>query len=167
MKKYGSIALNGIFILTILLFVLDTQTPIDIKSQPIKSFTYYGFLVLTPIVLFWNLWVFKSLKSKLLGSALPVLAAVWIYIIGPMKIVFSSSAWRTQKVIYQNEHLSSKKIEFQMQDVGAFGYNRRTVEVTYLTDLFMIVRPAEIDVDENDDWVRIDQEVNELELKFP
>lgn len=84
-----------------------------------------------------------------------------------MDIIFSSSAWNTQKVIYQNGHLNFKKVEFQMQDNGAFGYNRRTVEVIYLTDLFMIVDSVDKDIDRRPEWTKIDKEVNELGLRFP
>ena len=88
-------------------------------------------------------------------------------IIGPMKIMFSSGSWKTQTVLYQNGHLTFKKVEYQMQDVGSLGYNKRTVEVIYLTDLFMIVSHVEKDIDDRVEWVKVDKEVNELGLKFP
>jgi hypothetical protein len=95
------------------------------------------------------------------------LTLIGILIIGPLRIAFSSTAWKTQTVIYQNGHLNFKKVEFQMQDVGALGYNKRTVEVIYLTDLFMIVIPVEKDIHERIEWIKVDQEINELGLKFP
>ncbi|RIJ42329.1 hypothetical protein [Pontibacter oryzae] len=165
-KKYISTVLNGIFILTTLLFALDGLTSFEIKSQAIKSFTYFGIIVLTPLTLIWNLWTFKTGKWKIIGSTIPTLTIIGILIIGHLKIAFSSSAWRTQKVIYQNGHLDFKKVEFQMQDVGALGYNKRIVEVIYLTDLFMIVSPVEKDIDDRVEWVKVDKEVNELGLKF-
>jgi hypothetical protein len=113
------------------------------------------------------LWNFESRKWKVIGSTIPTLTLIGILIIGPLKIAFSASAWRTQKVIYQNGHLNFKKVEFQMQDVGAFGYNKRTVKVIYLTDLFMIVSPVEKDFDDRVEWIKVDKEINELGLKFP
>ncbi|MCF6361491.1 MAG: hypothetical protein L3J29_12110 [Cyclobacteriaceae bacterium] len=166
-KKYISKILNEIFILTILLFVLEGLTSFEIKSQAIKSFTYYGIMALTPLTLIWNLWTCKTRKWKIIGSAIPTLVLIGILIIGPLKIAFSASTWRTQKIIYQNGHLNFKKVEFQMQDVGALGYNKRTVEVIYLTDLFMIVSPIEKDIDDRVEWVKVDKDVNELGLKFP
>ena len=166
-KKYTSTLLNGTFILTILLFVFDWLTSFEIKNQAIKSFSYFGVMVLTPLTLVWNLWTFKSKKWKLIGSTIPTLTLIGILIIGPLKIVFSSSAWKTQKVIYQNGHLNFKKVEFQMQDIGTLGYNKRTVEVIYLTDLFMLVNPVEKDIDDRVEWIKVDKEVNELRLKFP
>ena len=104
---------------------------------------------------------------KLIGSILPVLTLIGIFIIRPQKIIFSSSSWKTQKVIYQNGHLSFKKVEFQMQDIGALGYNKRTVEATYLTDLFMIISPVENDIEERVEWIKVDKEINELGIKYP
>jgi len=166
-KKYISTLLNGIFILTVLLFVFDGLTSFEIKNQAIKSFTYFGLMVLTPMTLVWNLWTLKMRKWKIISSILPTIALIGIMIIGPMKIMFSSGSWKTQTVLYQNGHLTFKKVEFQMQDVGTLGYNKRTVEVICLTDLFMIVSPVEKDIDERDEWIKVDKEVNELGLKFP
>ena len=84
-----------------------------------------------------------------------------------MKVLFATGAWRTQTILYQNGHLSFKKVEFQMQDVGALGYNKRTVEVFYLTPLFMITSEVPTDIDKRVEWVKVDKDVNELELKFP
>ena len=84
-----------------------------------------------------------------------------------MKILFSSGAWRTQTILYQNGHIGFKKVEFQMQDIGGLGYNRRTVEVTYLTPLFMITSEVPNDIDKRVEWTKIEKDVNELELKAP
>ncbi len=150
--------------MTILLFVLDGLTAFEIKNQAIKSFTYFGLLILTPMILIWNLITFK--KRKIIAGILPILTLIGILIIGPMKIFFSSSSWQTQTILYQNRHLGFKKVEFQMQDIGALGYNKRTVEVTYLTNLFMIVKPIEKYIDKRVEWERIDNEINELNLKY-
>ncbi|MEE9406965.1 MAG: hypothetical protein V3V28_02700 [Polaribacter sp.] len=146
-KIYIPRFLNRIFILIVGLFVLDGLASFDIKSQIIKSVTYFGIMILTPLVLIWNLWHFKKTKWKIISLTLPILTLIGVLIIGPMKIIFSSRNWKTQKVLYQNKHLAFKKVEFQMQDVGGLGYNKRTVEVIYLTDLFMIVSPVEKDID--------------------
>jgi hypothetical protein len=36
--------------------------------------------------------------------------------------------WKTQTIIYKNNHLANRTIEFQLQGKGALGYNRRTVD---------------------------------------
>ena len=164
-KKYISRLLNLVFIMVFVLFVLDAFTSFEIKNQTIKSFSYFGLMLLSPLVLFWNLRHHKTRKSKLAGSMLPILSFIVIITIGPQKIIASSPAWKTQTVIYQNGHLSFYKVEFQMQDLGALGYNKRKVEVTYLTDLFMIVEPVQNDIDKRVEWVKVDKEINELGIK--
>ena len=84
-----------------------------------------------------------------------------------MRIVFSTGAWRTQRILYQNGHLSFKTVEFQMQDMGSLGYNRRTVEVLYLTPLFIVASETPNDIEKRVEWIKVDKEVNELGLKFP
>ena len=152
LKKYISIILNIVYIITILLFLLDIHTSFDIKSQALKSFIYYGIIIISPIILIWNLWFFKTRKQKIISLILPLMAIIGILIIGPFKIIFSSSAWKTQTVLYQNKHFKIKKIETQIQDLGALGYNKRTVEVTYLTNFFMIINPVEKNVNNKIEW---------------
>ena len=36
--------------------------------------------------------------------------------------------WLTQTVLYQHRHVANRTLEFQLQDKGSFGYNRRTVD---------------------------------------
>lgn len=52
-----------------------------------------------------------------------------------------------------------------MQDKGAMGYNKRTVEVLYLTRLFMITSEVPKDIGKRVEWIKVDKEVNELGLK--
>ncbi|MEN8123000.1 MAG: hypothetical protein ABFS35_21855 [Bacteroidota bacterium] len=166
-KKIISTLLNIVFVMTILFFIFDALTEFEIKNQTIKSSIYYGLLILTPIVFIWNVLTFKTKKKRIISLILPILTLIGILIIGPIKIISSSPAWRTQTVLYQNGHSNFKKVEFQMQDVGAFGYNKRTVEVTYLTDLFMFVKSVDRNIDKSVEWVRVDKDINELGLKHP
>ena len=52
-----------------------------------------------------------------------------------------------------------------MQDVGARSYNKRTVEVTYLTPLFMIISPIQENIETHPEWKKVDIDVNEHGLK--
>lgn len=164
-KRHISILLNSLYISIILLFLLDAATSFDIKQQEIKSFVYYGLFVFTPIVFVWNFYRPGSRLKKFIGVALPSLSIAFILIAGPTKILFAASAWHTQTVLYENGHLNFKTIEFQMQDKCGLGYNKRTVEVIYLTKFFMIARPASLDIDKRVEWIKVDRDVNELGLK--
>ena len=72
----------------------------------------------------------------------------------------------------QDNFIPKRTFKFQdcgvsMQDIGALGYNKRTVEVLYLTTFFMITSEVPNDIDKKVEWLKVDKEVNELGLKFP
>jgi len=159
--------LNIIYGLTVVLFLFDSLTSFDIKSQDLKTFVYIGLLIGTPLTLIWNAVTIKPRNRKIIWTILPTAILIFILIVGPMKLYFSTGAWRTQTILYQNGHLTFKTIEFQMQDVGTFGFNKRTVEVFYLTPLFMITSEFPTDIDKRIEWVKVDKDVNELGIKFP
>lgn len=159
--------MNIFYSLTVTLFLFDGLTSFDIKSQGIKSFIYFGLLIETPLTLAWNLIALKTKANRMIGTAFPTIMLILIIAMGPMKILFSTSAWRTQTILYQNEHIGFKTVEFQMQDMGALGYHKRTVEVFYLTPYFMITSEVPNDIDKRVEWVRVDIDVNELGLKLP
>lgn len=159
--------LNIIYGLNVVLFLLDSLTSFDIKSQSLKSFVYFGLLIGTPLTLIWNAIVIKTRSGKIIWTILPTAMLTLILIMGPMKFLFSSGAWRTQTILYQNAQLSFKTVEFQMQDIGALGYNKRTVEVIYLTPLFTISSKVSDSIGRRVEWIKIDKDVNELGLIEP
>lgn len=159
--------LNIVYCLTVILFLLDGLTSFDIKSQAIKSFVYFGLLIGAPLILVLNLLVIKTKTKRFIGTASPAVILTLILIIGPGEILFSTGVWHTQTILYQHGHLSSKTVEFQMQDIGAFGYNERTVEVMYLTPLFMITSEVPKNINQRGEWLKVDKDVNELRLKIP
>lgn len=168
MKTKTILTIANIFYFMVLaLFLIDGLTNFDVKSQFIKTFIHFGILIGTTAILIWNAIVIKPMHKKLLALALPVLALAMIFILGPTKILFAAGAWRTQTILYQNKHLNFNRVEFQMQDIGALGYNRRTVQVLYLTPLFMITTAVPQEIDKHAEWKKVDREVNELGLKFP
>lgn len=157
--------LNAICCLTGFLFLLDNFTAIDVKSQILKSSIYFGFLIGTPIVLIWNLFSIKSIIGKVLGVVYPILFLILIAIMNPMTILLSSSVWQTQTILYQNNHLKFKTIEFQMQDIGARGYNKRLVEVIQVTPLFMLTSDAPNNIANQPEWHKVNKDINQIRLK--
>lgn len=82
--------------------------------------------------------------------------------------------WKTQTILYQSRHSANRVIVFQMQDVGALGYNKRTVDKTELipgVSWFNKVYATPLDIPQNSmdslDWRKVDIDQNELGLKFP
>lgn len=82
-----------------------------------------------------------------------------------MNFIFSSD-WKTQEIIYKNIQNPKENIQFQMQDIGALGYNKRIVKVK--TGLFFNSY-QEIDTLNlnKEKWKRVNIFVNELNLKIP
>jgi hypothetical protein len=97
--------------------------------------------------------------------------AIWSFVIFNTAIAFfyvfldRRGEWKTQTVEYQNLHLSNRTIEFQLQDKGARGYNRRRVD--RITILPFIEWTKEIGHEPIDTltWKEMDIYVNEMGLK--
>jgi hypothetical protein len=146
-----TIVLNVVYGLLVLLFTADWFTHFQIAWQPLKLFLYLGVVLGFPIIAVWNLF-----SRQILLMVYPALILIMIIALGPLKIIFQSSVWETWTVYYQNSNRSCKTIEFQMQDIGALGYNRREVAVTRLTPLFQFVGEIPADVEQNPDWIEVE-----------
>lgn len=145
--------LNWIYLLSFILFLSDLLTNFDIKNQFIKSFVYLFSTFGSILILGINL---KFKKSKFFLT-LSIIGILLIFIIGPIKILILKSAWKTQTTLYENEHFNFKKVEFQMQDIGARGYNKRNVEVIYLTKLFMLTYKVPNDIKKHVEWIKVNK----------
>lgn len=101
-------------------------------------------------------------KTGLVLGGIIILVAVSI-IIQP-RLLFALSAWKTQEILFRNQLNKDHRIELQMQDQGALGYNRRIVEVNprLLMDKITEIDTTSINKKE---WQQVDEYVNELELK--
>jgi hypothetical protein len=76
--------------------------------------------------------------------------------------------WKTQTILYINNHTTNRTIEFQLQDKGAFGYNRRTVDrVKIIPFVSWTKRVTEADLLNLDSltWNQVNIDVNEQGLK--
>ena len=152
------LSINMVYCIIVLFFLLDEFTSFDIKNQTLKSFIYFGVLIGTPAMLFWNLF-----SERILLIVYPMLFLILIIIVHPIRILFQSSAWETRAIFYEHKHKSCKTIELQWQDIGALGYNRREVEVTYFTPFFMITRKVPPDISQNPEWIKVDDSNNIIE----
>lgn len=73
--------------------------------------------------------------------------------------------WKTQTVRFQNLHFSNRTIEFQLQDKGAFGYNRRLVERWKLLPFLEWTKEIEDGQIDTVVWKKVDLDINEMGLK--
>lgn len=160
-KKFGFF-IFAIFLFCYFFYLLDKNEILEIKQQGFKSFVYYGIIVFSFFSIFFPIISFEKLKFKILFSILPIFVFIEILNFGILRTIYCSSTWKTQTIIYQNKLDKSNKVEYQMMDIGAFGYRRRTIEVNYITDWFFISKEVGI---YNSDWKKVTIEVNELKLK--
>lgn len=148
-----------IWFLLIIIFIISLFTKLEIKYNTIRNI---GFIALITEVI---LLVLKLLKIKISSSIKTFVVFISTIFLGILINYFEwTGSWKTQTIIYKHGHLNFKTIEFQMQDKGALGYNRRIVEVTNLFYFARIIEP--VDTSKVDlPWIRIDKDVNELKLK--
>lgn len=153
MKKvliHTMIAINIIYSIIISLLLLSEFAGFDIRVQSLKSLVYFGTLIGTPVMIVLN----TSLKRISL-LAYPMVMLVLIIVINPFRILYRSSVWETVNVLYEHKYCFFRTVEFQMQDIGARGFNRRTVEVISLTPFFAITRDAASDIAEDTGWLDV------------
>jgi hypothetical protein len=79
--------------------------------------------------------------------------------------LYFGSRFKTQTITHRSLNDPEKRIEFQLEDFGALGYNRRTVIVTPVC--CFLQQEQEIDPDRFNysNWKQVDEEVNEVGLK--
>ena len=153
--------MNIIFVLSFILFLLDLLPNFDIKNQFLKSFVYLFSTFGSILIILIN---FQQKLNKL-TFIIPSIGILGILFFGPSKILNAKSAWKTQTIIYQSGHFENKRIEYQLKDIGARGYKKREVEIFYLTKYFMLVSEVPKDVDKRIEWIKVNKDLNELNLK--
>lgn len=166
-KKPIAITINIIYYSILLLFLIDWYTCVEIKSQALKSFVYWGLLAATPLALIFNAILLPRGSRKTIGIIIPVIFILFIIILHPFYIIISQGTWKTQTILFESNSSTNKKIEYQIDYRGVFGHNIRTVEVYYITPLFTVIRQAEPYPEKNPDWKKVDIEVNEFRWKYP
>ncbi|MCU4165114.1 hypothetical protein [Carboxylicivirga caseinilyticus] len=152
-----------IIVLSILLGILWILSvfikPLEITNELIIRFSLI-LLIYFVVKNLVNLFHFKNLKNK---STFIATGAIII-----SEIVLATTnytdVWKTQTILYEHEQLKNKSIEFQMLDLGSFGYNRRIVEVTKLTFFIRYVEPIDTSMI-SAPWIKANKHINELKLK--
>lgn len=166
-KQFIINLLNILYLLFSILFILDLFASFDIEHQTLKSCSYCGFMIGTIVCPVLNLFVNKSKTQKIIWVSLSILYLIFILFVGPLKILFSMSAWKTQTILYKNINNVSETLEIQLQDMGALGYNERTAKVNHMNGLFMFLSEMPKDIEHNKSWLKVDIEVNNSDIKFP
>lgn len=162
MRNKVSLTLNIVFLVMMILFFLDRGGIPEIKLEWLRKFVYLGVFA-APLLLIADLFLLRNWSHRIFSTVFLGLFSLLIYK-NSLRLLFASSPYVTQTILYQDVNNSSHKIEFQMRDIGALGYDRRDVEVYYITNAFMIVYPVPSDVLKNKVWKRVDINVDNMEL---
>ena len=145
--------------------ILTWISSYEFKEDSIRvifTFTFsVGFLLI--LSLFTNN---KQLKRILYISAFSIFILTAI-ILRISNILHFGTGYVTQDLIYVHKENANKRIEFQMEDAGALGYNKRTVTIE--SCYIFLNRINEIDLEKIDkkEWKYIGEFKNELQIKMP
>lgn len=169
-EKKLLILANCLYCLLVLLSLLDLFQWLEIKGDKLQGFIRGGaILPIVPLTVS-NLLVFRKSNWKYLGLLPQILVICCICFvisqIGFYGYLFSSGTYHTQRVLYKNVDSEAQTIEFQLKDTGALGYDERVVEVTYFTPWFMLIKEIDPDKMPGKEWIKVDKDVNELDLKY-
>ena len=144
-----------------LLLIGTLTTDIEITNGLIKKELIYIFIFgLVKIVTIKRPW---TLTKRLTVSTV----AFGLFMIFNLYTDWRGD-WKTQTIIYTNNHLSNRTIEFQLQDKGAFGFNRRTVDRLKLFPFVSWTKKLTEENLKNIDsltWDKVDIELNEQGFK--
>lgn len=138
-------------------------TNLEFNDRWLELLSIFIFTTGFPFVFFLNTSNSFTRKSLLISSF--VLLGMTAMILRFQEFFYFGDGYKTQTVMYRLKSNPETRVEFQMEDVGAFGYNRRTVEITPCFYFFSRLR----EVDENAvypaKWRYVDEEVNEIGFK--
>ena len=81
--------------------------------------------------------------------------------------LYFGSGFKTQTITHRSLNDPEKRIEFQLEDFGALGYNRRTIIVTPIGCFLQQEDEINPDKFNYSNWKQVDEEINELGIKFP
>lgn len=139
--------LNVFYFICCIGFLLDNLPTFDITNQWLKSIIYLGFLISTPLVLIGNLLHQLYFRTKIIRALILIFSLVvicFILHVGVIKILFLSTIWKTEQKFYRYHHGIEEQYAFQLQDIGALGFNKRVVKVIYESSYFLISEKATI-----------------------
>jgi hypothetical protein len=147
--------------IVLLLLIGTLTTPIEITNGLFeKGLVYifvFGIIKILTANLSWNL------ARKLALSAL-IFGALLIF----KQFTDWRGDWKTQTILFQNKHLFNQTIEFQLQDKGALGFNKRTIDRRKIFPFISWTKRLTDEDLKNIDlltWDKVDIELNEQKFK--
>ena len=131
--------MRAIPVISSLLLLLNWFTPVEVNSY--GAILFLIFLFISSSLLLLNEKLFKQHRKKYY----PVILLTVGFICFGIYYFRWSGDWKTQTILYEKKDQSNRTIEFQLQDKGALGYNKRTVDKIEILPLINWVN----DINEN------------------
>ena len=116
--------------------IINETSSYELSSQTIKSLIYYSLPISGIALIFLGILTNSTKLQKIIKFVIPSIVLLTLFNGGILKFMNATAVWQTRTVLEEN---NSKRTEFQVQDVGALGYNKRTVEVKHITNFLMKV----------------------------
>ncbi|MEM9391908.1 MAG: hypothetical protein AAGA02_15625 [Bacteroidota bacterium] len=113
-----------------MLFTSLSLNPLELYYAQIS------FLITFPL---FYLWYVKPSRSRSAYVIWALMICHWL-ILSYWHWFQRGGEWRTQTIVYQNMQNRNRTIEFQMQDIGALGYNRRHIDRTKIFSFLEMIR---------------------------
>ena len=148
-----------LFIITTGILLLDALTPFVVNN--LKIYLLIFFISASTFIVIITRHLLKWTSKDLIPTTILVVGLLCF-----AKYFFSwGGDWKTQTIIYQNLHLKKRTIEFQMRDVGALGYKKRTVDRIRLIPFFDWITKTDIQYFDTLVWRKVEIYVNDFGLK--
>nr|WP_299343174.1 hypothetical protein [Allomuricauda sp.] len=161
MKKYFDNFIAYFWIGLVGLFIYMWTSDLEFADKTIYGIALF---VLSAIPIYY---AFFQRKNK--NDAEKVFSVVFSFALIVLFLFSNITSWggayKTQFITHRSKSNPNYRIEFQMMDVGALGYRKRTVEVKDLTFLFKWVTRVDEEMIDLNKWAEVDEYVNELNLK--
>ncbi|MFC2109647.1 hypothetical protein ACFLSU_03650 [Bacteroidota bacterium] len=125
---------NRIYFSFMVVFLFFINTSYEINIAFVKYWLYLGVLIFTPILLICDIYIYRPKLKKIYRILSPLIAFVYVFLVGPVYIFETSTLWETEKVLFVNKENPDYKVEKQKQKLlGTNIYKTRTVEILHLT----------------------------------
>ncbi|MEQ8474094.1 MAG: hypothetical protein RIC35_23060 [Marinoscillum sp.] len=150
------------WILSGIVLLIQFFTALELEYRPANYFLTLSTITFVPLVLWLKKRTFERRILTIVTLAFAVFRLTAFYI-----NYDGGGSWRTQTILFEHQTNSLRTVEYQMQDKGARGYNRRIVKRTKVLPLLSWNVLTKTDDLSETDWKKVNLEVNELGLKSP
>ena len=150
------------WILSGTVLLIQFFTPLELEYRQANYFLTLSTITFVPLVLWLRRRTYQRGILTIVTSVVAVFGLTAFYL-----NYDGGGSWRTQTILFEHRTNSLRTIEYQMQDKGARGYNRRIVKRTKVLPLLSWIVLTKTNDLSDTDWKKVNLEVNELGLKSP